>query len=52
MPDSCLSTGEFLATRIKYMDRASGLRKEFFRLSPREILIQETLLKDDKDICA
>ncbi|MQY76590.1 MAG: DNA mismatch repair protein MutS [Spirochaeta sp.] len=47
-----LSTGEFLATRIKYMDRASGLRKEFFRLSPREILIQETLLKDDKDICA
>jgi len=47
-----LSTGEFLATRIKYTDRSSGLRKEFFRLSPREILIQETLLKDDKAVCA
>jgi DNA mismatch repair protein MutS len=42
-----LSTGDFCATHFPCGERMEKLKKEFLRLSPRELLIQESLLEDD-----
>ena len=47
-----LSTGEFSAAKCTDSDKKDFLRKELFRLSPGEILIQETLYEEDNDIAA
>lgn len=41
-----LSTGEFRTTSFLWNERADKLRKEISRISPKEIIIQETLLDD------
>ncbi len=41
-----LSTGEFRTTSFSWNERADKLRKEISRISPKEIIIQETLLDD------
>ena len=41
-----LSTGEFRTTSFNWEDRSDKLRKEIARISPKEIIIQETLLED------
>lgn len=45
-----LSTAEFCATCFDYDDRSSRLKKEMFRLSPREIIIQESLFEQDEQL--
>jgi DNA mismatch repair protein MutS len=45
-----LSTGDFRATRFPYEARLERLKKEFLRLAPREVLIQESLLEEDASI--
>ena len=45
-----LSTAEFYATCFDYDERISRLKKEMFRLSPREIIIQESLLDQDEEL--
>jgi DNA mismatch repair protein MutS len=45
-----LSTAEFYTTSFDYEDRITKLKKELFRLSPREIVIQESLLEDDDEM--
>lgn len=42
-----LSTGEFRTTSFNWDQRADKLRKEISRISPKEIIIQETLLDDN-----
>ncbi len=42
-----LSTAEFLATSFIWQARAAKLREELHRLSPRELIVQESLLDDD-----
>ena len=42
-----LSTGDFSATHFPFDVRMEKLKKEFMRLSPREVLIQESLLEED-----
>ncbi len=41
-----LSTGEFRLTALPRSDGAQALRREFFRIQAREILVQESLLED------
>ncbi len=45
-----LSTAEFIATAFPWEERKQRLRKELSRLSPREILIQESLLEEDDQV--
>ncbi len=47
-----LSTGEFSAAKCTDSEKKDFLRKELFRLSPGEILIQETLYAEDQDIAS
>ncbi len=42
-----LSTGEFRCTSFPWAERGERLRKELERLSPREILIQESLFEEE-----
>ncbi|MDA3808686.1 MAG: DNA mismatch repair protein MutS, partial [Spirochaetaceae bacterium] len=44
-----LSTGEFLATKILWSEKNEKLRKELMRISPKEIIIQESMIDDDMD---
>lgn len=43
-----VSTGELVAARLNYRDAAS-LRAELYRISPRELLVQQTLADEDSD---
>jgi len=43
-----LSTGEFKTTSFSWEDREDKLRKELARISPKEIIIEETILEDKK----
>ncbi len=43
-----ISTGEFCIGSSPFSQRKELLRREFARLSPREILIQESLLEEDE----
>ncbi|MBT3275154.1 MAG: DNA mismatch repair protein MutS, partial [Spirochaetales bacterium] len=43
-----LSTGEFLATSVPWEERSEALKRELTRLSPKEILIQESLFEEDE----
>ncbi len=45
-----LSTAEFYATSFEYDERIPKLKNELFRLSPREIIIQESLLEHDEPL--
>jgi len=45
-----LSTGDFSATWVPPGDRLEGLKREMSRISPREILVQESLLNEDGEI--
>jgi DNA mismatch repair protein MutS len=45
-----VSTGDFIATWFTPQGRTEGLRKELHRLSPREILVQEALLHENREI--
>lgn len=42
-----LSTGEFKTTSFSWEDRGDKLRKELARVTPKEIILQETLLEDN-----
>jgi len=44
---SDLSTGEFRTTSFSWDERSDKLRKELARVSPKELILQETLLEDD-----
>ncbi|MBN2659594.1 MAG: DNA mismatch repair protein MutS [Spirochaetales bacterium] len=44
-----LSTGEFLTTTIGWTEKNEKLRKELMRISPREIIVQESMLNDQID---
>jgi DNA mismatch repair protein MutS len=43
-----LSTGEFRLTKIPRDDEAQALRREFFRIQPKELLVQQSLLEDPR----
>ncbi|MBN1687283.1 MAG: DNA mismatch repair protein MutS [Spirochaetales bacterium] len=45
-----LSTGDFQITAAPFTGRIEKLRREFARLMPKEILIQESLLEEDQSI--
>ncbi len=42
-----LSTGEFATTDFSWEGRSERIKKELARLSPRELIIQESLLEED-----
>jgi DNA mismatch repair protein MutS len=42
-----LSTADFAASRFPYARRHEGFKKELLSLSPRELLVQESLLSED-----
>jgi DNA mismatch repair protein MutS len=44
-----LSTGEFLTTSLVWTERNEKLRKELMRISPKEIIVQESMLDDQMD---
>lgn len=44
-----LSTGEFLTTKIGWTEKNEKLKKELMRISPREIIVQESMLDDQID---
>ena len=44
------STGEFFATSFKWNERSEKLKEELERLKPREALVQESLLEEDRVI--
>lgn len=41
-----LSTGEFLTTRIAWSETNEKLRKELMRISPKEVIVQESIIDD------
>jgi DNA mismatch repair protein MutS len=45
-----LSTAIFCSTHFSCAEAEDKLKKEFFRLSPREVIVQESLLEEDKVI--
>jgi len=45
-----LSTAIFCTTHFSCTEEEDKLKKEFFRLSPREVIIQESLLEEDEVI--
>ncbi|HUV07635.1 MAG TPA: DNA mismatch repair protein MutS, partial [Spirochaetia bacterium] len=45
-----LSTAEFYATSFNRTECISKLKKELFRISPREMIVQESLLEGDPDL--
>ena len=45
-----LSTAEFFATSFSMEESLYKLRKELHRLSPREMIVQESLLEEDEQI--
>ncbi len=45
-----LSTGEFHATAFSMEGRIGKLRKELYRLSPKEVILQESLLEEDQEL--
>ncbi len=45
-----LSTSEFYTTSFDYIDSNEKIKKELFRISPKEIIIQESLLEEDENI--
>ncbi len=47
-----LSTGEFKVSAIPFQDTLEGLKKEFLRLRPKEIVIQESLLEENTRVNA
>ena len=44
-----LSTGEFLASKIPWKEKNEKLKKELMRISPKEIIIQESMMDDHMD---
>jgi len=44
-----LSTGEFLTTKVLWTEKKEKLKKELMRISPREIIVQESMLDDHMD---
>ena len=42
-----LSTGEFLASKIPWAEKNEKLKKELMRISPKEIIIQESMVDDE-----
>jgi len=45
-----LSTADFAAARFAFHERVERLRREFLRLAPRELLVQESLLEEDEPL--
>jgi DNA mismatch repair protein MutS len=43
-----VSTGEFAATSFSFEERSEKLRREMMRLSPSEVLVQESFLEEDE----
>ncbi len=46
------STGEFVITAFPWEDRAGKLKELLYRIMPREMIIQESLLEEDRIISA
>ena len=44
-----LSTGEFLASKIPWKEKSEKLKKELMRISPKEIIVQESMFDDEMD---
>jgi len=47
-----LSTADFAASHFPYARRTEGFKKELLSLSPRELLVQESLLSEDPQLDA
>jgi DNA mismatch repair protein MutS len=45
-----ISTGEFRAAAFEHTNRLERIRRELLKLKPREIIVQESLLEDDREI--
>lgn len=44
-----LSTGEFLASRIPWKEKNEKLKRELMRISPKEIIVQESMMDESID---
>lgn len=42
-----LSTGEFLSSKIPWKEKNEKLKRELMRISPKEIIVQESMLDDE-----